>query len=202
VAPFAPYVAVLIGMYGLHSAWAAVFGYHLSMALVLTLDGYWAQARRLGAGGPAWLRAGGALFGIGGGAALYLLWPWLGVPAGFGRTLAQLGLTEAAWPLFLVYFCAVNPALEELYWRGYLHHPSRRLIPNDLLFAGYHLLVLAGYFAWPWLIAVFIGLTAAAWLWRQLARHTGGLLVPYLSHVAADAGIMGAVYVLVVVRAG
>ena len=35
MAPFAPYLAVIIGLFAFDNAWVAVFGYHAMMALVL-----------------------------------------------------------------------------------------------------------------------------------------------------------------------
>ncbi len=181
-APCLPYLAVLIGMYGLHSAWAAVGIYHLGMAVVIR--GQW-RVRRT----SPWrvlLALGG---GIGAGAALYVCWPFM-APAGFGARLAHFGLTPAAWPWFFGYFVVMNGWLEEGCWRGLLGSPARGVTWYDLLFAGYHLLVLAPFIYGPWLPAALIVLTGAGWLWRQVARMDGSLTLPILSHFAADLGIM------------
>jgi len=199
-APFVPYLAVLAGMFLLHSAWAAVALYHLGMALVLHLDRGWDHARKLGKGAQPFNLAAASLFGLSGGALLYALWPLLGVPPEAGESLAVLGITKAAWPAFIAYFCLINPWLEEIYWRGYLGDSAIRPILNDALFAGYHVLVLASFVRWPWLIAVLAGLMVAGWLWRQQARRTGGLLAPMISHFLADAGVFVAVYYLVIMR--
>ena len=197
VAPFVPYLAVIIGIFGLRSAWGAVFGYHLGMALVLSLDRGWRGARGLGRGmQPLHLTATG-LFGFSGGVLLFLCWPLLGLPANFNLQLAGLGLSAVTWPVFLIYFCAVNPIMEEVYWRGYLGDASRRPVWNDLLFAGYHLLVLAPFVWWPWLGVALVALFSAGWLWRQQARLTNGLLVPLVSHGIADLAIMLTVYLYV-----
>lgn len=194
VAPFVPYLAVVGGMFGLRNAWAAVFGYHLGMALVLALDRRCGDARQLGTG-MQWLNfSATALFGISGGVILYLCWPFLGLPPGFNEQLAKLGISAATWPYFLAYFCLVNPWLEEVYWRGYLADASVKPVWNDLLFAGYHLLVLAPFVQWLWLLPMLGGLVLAGWLWRRQACHTGGLLIPLASHFLADTAIMLTVY--------
>lgn len=181
-------------MYLLRNAWAAVLLYHLGMAGVLLAERRWGEARKLGAGLQPLHLAGTGAFGLSGGVLLYLLWPLLGLPAGFADALAHLGITKAAWPLFLAYFCAVNPWLEEVYWRGFLGDDAARPIPNDALFAGYHVLVMAGFVWWPWLIVAMFGLTGAGWLWRQQSHLARGLLVPAVSHLLADAAILLTVY--------
>jgi len=199
-APYAPYLAVLVGMYLFHSAWAAVLLYHLGMALVLTLGRGWGALRGLGAGRQPLGLAATSLFGVSGGVLLYVLWPLLGVPPGVGASLAHLGITQTAWPAFIAYFCLVNPWLEEIYWRGYLGDSAARPVPNDVLFAGYHVLVLASFIRWPWLLAVLVVLAGAGWLWRQQARRTGGLLASAVSHFLADTGVFLTVYLLVIRR--
>ena len=69
-------------------------------------------------------------------------------------------------------------------------------MPNDFLFAGYHLLVLVLFLEWIWILPALGVLLAAGWFWRQLRRRQGGLLLPVVSHMAADGGIMGVVYLL------
>jgi membrane protease YdiL (CAAX protease family) len=95
--------------------------------------------------------------------------------------------------VFIVYAIAVNPLLEESYWRGYLGSPAKNITVNDLLFAGYHLLVIGGNIGVIWLIAVFCGLTAAAWFWRQINRINGGLLLSVVFHIAADTSVFLAI---------
>jgi hypothetical protein len=194
LAPFLPYLAVLCGLYWLHSAWVAVLLYHLGIVVMLSGEKQWAHGRTLFAGYAPWQVPATALGGIGAGAVLYLLWPLLGMPAAFGGKLAGFGLTSSLWPFFFGYFILVNPWLEELYWRAYLGHSSLRPAWNDLCFAGYHLLVLAFFVRWPWLLLTLCALVAVAWIWRQLARQQHGLCAPMLSHVFADAGTMAVIY--------
>ena len=195
-APAIPYLAVLIGLYGLRNAWVAVLGYHLGMVVILALEKKWLRVHALGEGSVRWQLAVALLSGVGVGIAFYLCWPLFGVSGEIGARLAQVCVTPAAWPAFILYFVLVNPVLEELFWRGHLASTSRRIIWQDVLFAGYHLLVMAYFVRWPWLLVALLALTATAWLWRQLAHRNNGLLVPFVAHAAADAGIMAAVYVI------
>jgi hypothetical protein len=134
------------------------------------------------------------VIGAGGGVLLYLLWPLLSVPQGIDIYLHSIGLKATTWPYFIAYYILVNPVLEEYYWRGHLGSRARRPIFNDFLFAGYHLIVLAGNISLFWLIAMFLVLCATAYYWRQLSRNTGGLLAATLSHGAADITVILAIF--------
>lgn len=198
LAPFVPYPAMLLGLFYFHSVWIAAMGYHLGMLVFLALDRdrlyRWALASRQ----HPWRVMAAVVGGATGGILLYLCWPLLGVSPEIGSDLARLGLTATTWPVFIIYFCAVNPWLEEWYWRGYLGTASRTLSGNDALFAGYHILVILPYVPWPWLVVSLLLLTGVGWGWRQEARLSGGLLTPMVSHALADLGVILAIYALVV----
>jgi hypothetical protein len=198
IAPLIPYLAVGLGLFGAHNAWVAMLGYHLGMFLVLYWERQWYLARNLMKGGHAPLLFIVTLASAAGGLLLYELAPLLGLPQELGASLAQLGFKESGWLAFILYFSAINAWLEELYWRGYLGNPTISLILTDFWFAGYHLLVLAAYVAWPWLVLAFIALASVAWLWRQITRLSQGLLVSTVSHLVADASVILAIYMLAV----
>jgi len=190
IAPLLPYVAVLLGLYVLHSAWTAVLLYHMGMILTL-------MVRRRD--WPRWFRGWStgwaitlALMGALGGEAFCLLWPVLGL-GGLKFELARLGLTGPGLVIFLWYFAIAGSWLEEAYWRGLLFRSSRGLVLRDVLFAGYHVLVLRLFLDWPWVLVSAVTLTITAWIWRQVARRCGGMVVPGLSHLTADVGIVLAV---------
>jgi len=189
-------LAVVVGMFGLHNAWVAAIGYHVGMMAMLTFDGGWGHARTLLDGRPRWRALAVLPLGLACGWLVYLCWPIFNVSSQFGASLGHLGITTASWPLFIAYFCVVNPWLEELYWRGYQGSASRRPVWNDLFFGGYHILVLAYFMPWPWLIIALLILSSTGWLWRQESRLSKGLLVPTASHFAADASIIIAVYLI------
>ena len=134
------------------------------------------------------------MIGACGGLLLYLLWPLLSIPPDINIQLQNIGLTAATWPYFILYFILVNPWIEEYYWRGYLGSESKYILPVDLFFAGYHVMVLAGKVDFIWLIAVFATLSFAAWLWRQANRISLGLLPSLASHMAADITIIFTIY--------
>jgi membrane protease YdiL (CAAX protease family) len=129
-----------------------------------------------------------------GGLLLYLLWPLLGIPGTINMFLQQIGLTQAVWPYFIAYFILFNPWLEEFYWRGYLSRQSKRITLNDVLFSGYHLIVMAGKINTVWLIIVFVILILASWFWRLVNTRTQGLAPSLISHIVADASIIFTIY--------
>jgi membrane protease YdiL (CAAX protease family) len=113
-----------------------------------------------------------------------------------GAELANMGLQNTPWLLFIFYYFIVNPILEELFWRGYLGSPNLKPAGSDFWYAGYHVLILVLFVDWPWIVLSFVTLVGAGWTWRQLARIYNGLTIPIVSHAAADAGIIGAVFFL------
>ena len=196
VAPLIPYVAVGIGLLLLKNAWVAMIGYHAGMCAMITLERRWYLASDLFKGAQSRLLALSVLVGSMSGLVLYNIWPWIGVNTNLNVVLVDYGLSGSGWLLFIAYFCFVNPWLEELYWRGYLGNPALFPTRTDLWFAGYHPMVLAGLIATNWAILTLAVLVIAAWFWRQLARAGKGLMMPAISHFAADASIVLTVYAL------
>lgn len=90
-----------------------------------------------------------------------------------GASLVGLGLEGWGWLAFVAYYSLVTPWLEELFWRGWYPTVVGQGIMADLLFAGYHLLVVALFIGWPWVVLCFAVLTATAFVWRLVARREG-----------------------------
>ena len=196
-APLIPYVAVILGVHVLSSAWASILAYHAGILLVLSISRGWrlgpAPRSRRSLIALVILIVGAALVGP----VVYGLWPTMRLDGlAIESELAGLGLTGAVWAAFIVYYFTVNPVLEEMFWRGALGSESVRPAVNDGWFAGYHLLVLIEFVAAPWVVLGFLGLLATAWFWRQLVREFGGLAIPIVSHAAADASLILAIHAL------
>jgi len=195
--PLIPYLAMVLGLYALESAWASFVIYHGLVLAVLLGQKDRPHWRSLRAGWDPGLGLGAILFGLTGGVTLYLLAPLAKVDAALlAPALDRLGLHGTSWFFFVVYHALVNPWFEEVFWRGKLGDESSRPVFTDALFAGYHVLVLVLFLDWPWVVLSFVILTAAGWLWRQLRARCRGLLVPVISHMAADASIMAVAFVL------
>ena len=196
VAPLAPYPAMVLGMVVLHNAWAAILIYHASMILIMAFSTSGITVKQFFYSRRTRLPLLMALIGIGEGVLVRVLWQYLSIPSDLANYLYTIGLTETTWPWFLVYFIVVNAALEEYYWRGFLGNSSRSPVLNDLWYSGYHVIVLAGKMNWLWLVAIFIVLAGAAWLWRQMNHWSRGLLPSLTFHFTADASIMLTVYLM------
>jgi hypothetical protein len=66
-----------------------------------------------------------------------------------------------------------------------------------VFFGGYHVLVLAYFIPWSWGLLVAALLVLVAWVWRTVATRLGGLLIPALTHLAADASVILSVHALI-----
>jgi membrane protease YdiL (CAAX protease family) len=196
LAPLIPYVAVAIGLYGFGSAWAAMGLYHAGALTVVA----WAGRRKpvaARAAQRAWTIPAAVVFATGG-IILYLLWPYAFADGrGIAARLAAYGVSRGTWPFLAAYFCLINSTAEELFWRGYLGSDCKRPVANDLLFAGYHVLVLLAFVGPLYAVPVFGACAFAGWLWRMMRASTGSLVIPLLTHVIADLSIAIAVHLRV-----
>jgi membrane protease YdiL (CAAX protease family) len=107
-----------------------------------------------------------------------------------------VGLEGGSWWAFVAWYVVANPLLEEIYWRGWLGSGSAAPVPNDVLFAGYHAVVLVLFIGWSWILVCFVTLVLAAWLWRRIAARTGGLAVCVAAHLVADASVIASAVIL------
>ncbi|MCB0181147.1 MAG: CPBP family intramembrane metalloprotease [Anaerolineae bacterium] len=197
IAPIIPYVAVLMGLFIFQSAWVSIALYHLGMIIVLWFTRSWYLGQPIKTWHDVIVLIFMIFISFTAGVFIYWLWPLLKLAELLLTTeLSDLGLSGLPWLIFIVYYFTVNPILEELFWRGYLGSPSHFVVLNDIWFAGYHVLVLLSFIQAGWIVFSFLILVGTAWLWRQLARRHRGLIIPIASHAAADASIIGAVYLL------
>lgn len=192
--PIIPYIAVGIGLLVFNNVWPAILGYHAGMIAVILLSNTRLPLKQVFQSKKSWIPVITLLIGAGSGILLFILWPFLSVPDTIQSHLQSIGLNEHTWPGFIAYFVTVNPLLEEYYWRGYLASATWRITLNDVFFSGYHLIVLAENIAIVWLAAVFLGLIAGAWFWRQMNRYNEGLLASVVSHLAADITVILTIY--------
>lgn len=106
--------------------------------------------------------------------------------------------------LLLIVLVLLNPILEEIYWRGYLHYRTgqapgsiRSLLLTSLWFTTYHLVVILPIFHWPFSALAALAIYAAGVLWGWIRNRSHSLLAPIMSHMLADLGIV-IIYILYV----
>jgi membrane protease YdiL (CAAX protease family) len=190
LAPILPYFAVWAGLFLFKSAWLSLLGFHTAILLVLAIARPNIPIKILfQSKNKKWILASLLLCG-GSGLGLYFLWNIFGIANDLPAQLRSIGLTSSSWPIFIAYFTLVNPFLEEYFWRAYLGSDSRGFYIGDLIFAGYHALILINKVFAPSIIFALACLTFIGWFWRQTYREDGGLLAPVLGHMAADFTIL------------
>jgi hypothetical protein len=194
ISPLVPYLTISLGLFVFHNVWIAVVGYHLGAIIVVVLTRSYLSPSHLFRSNNIKTPIISALICGCGGILLYVLWPFLVIQSELNSYLQSIGFTEKMWPFLLVYLICLNPLIEEYYWRGSLGSDKKRIILNDILFAGYHILILAGIIGVIWSILAFLILIFAAWFWRQINRLSLGLLPSIASHFMADTSIMLMIY--------
>ncbi len=183
----APYVAVIVFWCVLGNAWLAILAYHGQIL-------WWARGSFPALRRPKWDRLAWMLLPAAmAGPAVYYILP-LVARVDLATWLGDHRLAGASLAAMVVYFGLVHPLLEQVHWA-----PLREKTPfAHVAFAGYHLLVLYTLLPVPWLAACFVVLAGAPFAWQQLERRTGSLVLPVISHMLADFGIVMAAWLLAV----
>ncbi|NOH01243.1 MAG: CPBP family intramembrane metalloprotease [Chloroflexi bacterium] len=194
IAPILPYLAVWAGFFMFNNAWLTLLGFHLAILLTLL----WLRpALRIGTlfktTKPKYIVVS-LLVGASSGIGLYFLWDVFSAAKDLREQLLRLDLNPSTWAGFIAYFSLVNPFIEEYFWRGALGSVSRQLYVGDLVYAGYHVLVVWDKVPAYSILIMLAALVFAGWFWRQVSRKDGGLFAPALGHMAADFSILMTVY--------
>jgi membrane protease YdiL (CAAX protease family) len=193
LAPILPYLAVWAGLFLFKSAWFALIGFHVAILFVLVIARPNIPISVLfKSKHPKWILATVLLCGSGG-LGLYFLWDIFGIANDLPAQLQSSGLTSS-WPVFIAYFALLNPFIEEYFWRAYLGSATKSFYISDLLYAGFHGLVLTSKVHPISILFALTCLTFIGWLWRQVYREDSGLLAPVLGHMAADFTILLTIY--------
>jgi len=194
LAPAPAYLAVGIGLLVFHSAWGALFGFHAAIIISLLFTKPKLPPSILFKHRNARRTLLCILLCGSSGVTLYFFWDGFGFAGDLPGQMEMLGLNTSNWWVFIAYFVSVNPLVEEYFWRGYLGGKSKSLHTSDVLYSGFHGLILINKV--PILtIACALGLlVAVGWFWRQIYREESGLLTPVLGHMAADFTILVAVF--------
>jgi hypothetical protein len=192
--PILPYLAVWAGLFLFKSAWLTLVGFHVAILLALAVVRPTTPINiLLKSKSSKWILIS-VIFCSTSGIGLYFLWNVFGIAHNLPAQLQVIGLNSSSWFAFIAYFSLVNPWVEEYFWRSVLGSESKKLHIGDVIFAGYHALVLWGrVHPLSILFAVTI-LISAGWLWRQFLREDEGLLAAVLGHMVADFSILVVIY--------
>ncbi len=197
LAALVPYIAVWVGMYVFHSGWLAVLLYHLGVVAFLLYRKPAGLGQRMRAGVKLPILIPAVLACAMAGPVVYFMWPWFAVSdAALPEWMAHYGLTGWSWLLLMPYFSLVHPVFEEIHWREISPERVTGICWQDLLFAGYHVLVLFQVMDWPWLFLVFGILSGSSVFWRWAAARFGGYGLSVLTHAVADASVVVGVWLL------
>jgi len=192
--PILPYLAIWAGLFLFKNAWLTLLGFHAAILLALAVARPSLPINILfKSKSTRWVLIS-VLIGSTSGIGLYFLWDVFGVAPNLPARLESIGLNSASWFVFIAYFSLINPFIEEYFWRGALGSDSKKLSLGDVIFAGYHVLVLWGRVHPLSILFAVIILTSAGWIWRQISREDGGLLAAVLGHAVADFSILMVIY--------
>jgi len=201
ISPVTPYLAVALGLYVIGNGWITFTIYHAGLISFILLSGQGKIFKEISCG---WNFRVGVISIICGsliGPLLYFLWPLISTdPDRLSAQLKALELYGTGWIIFIIIFVAVNPILEEVFWRRFLkgNWQNKEKLPwiVDVIFAGYHLPVLAFFIKPAYLILAFAVICMGGWTWRWLSRRLDGMAVPIASHIATDISIVIAVQMI------
>jgi membrane protease YdiL (CAAX protease family) len=192
-----PFVAVALGLYAFHSAWAALGLYHTGALAVMLARRDRSAFRRLVAGFRPVSAVGWTVLGLLLGPLIYFVWPRVDPAATHvSEILRSMGLSGPSWYAFMAYYGLIHPGIEEAFWRGHIAPRMSRPWMSDVAFGAYHILAITRYQPAPAAALSVAGLAIVGHAWRRLDRSSGGLAMPWLCHSAADCSFGVAVQAL------
>ncbi len=186
-----PYIAVALGLYLFENAFLSLLLYHVGMIIPIVLYRKNIEWKKLILFNRKWL----AIIVVGicfiSGIVISSFWETVKIPSlDLLEKMTQYKLIGVSKILFLIYFSTVHPILEELYWRFVITPRSKLITLYELLFAGYHMLVVRLFVQAEYVIVTFVGLIIMARFWRFLRENLSENFLVFLSHLIADFSIM------------
>lgn len=194
-----PTLVVAVAMLPIRHGWLAMFAFHgvmLSALIVHRRRLDWRMLYRRPSGLSLTIHLAAAavtipLFSV-------AVFAYAHSHGGYGELLdAQLSryhIPAASRPWFAVQLCALNPLLEELFWRGLFFSNRKRPAATDFCYAAFHYFALLPFMPAMQAAIGTLALVGFGYALRQLARQqNGSLVLPLLWHALGDAAIMAAI---------
>lgn len=180
---FAPYLAVALFWCIWPNAWLAILTYHaqiLAWNRPILREMHWPKHRV------------GILLAIPtalAGPMLYILLPVI-TRTELSTWLDSYHLSGSSLFLMIPYFGLIHPVLEQAHW----HSLREATAWSHPVFAGYHMIVLSSLLTLPWLMLCFGVLMGASFTWQLMAKRSGSVMLPAVSHILADLGVVVAAW--------
>ncbi|WP_426446726.1 CPBP family intramembrane glutamic endopeptidase [Paenibacillus sp. S-38] len=147
----------------------------------------------------------GALFFLVISAAMYLYHPFFFDRDHLHGLLLRWEFTGAFTGWLILILIAVNPLLEEIYWRGFMLRRLEGILPTgarvlvtSFFYALYHLGPLVPMMLWPANVLLTLPVFGAGVVWAVMRHRSGSLWGSAASHAIADMAIIG-VYLMYIV---
>lgn len=146
-------------------------------------------------GFPAALCLGAGVYGVilGG---YFLVRQWFDFSAIAGNLTANAGVTKENFLFVSLYISFINSLLEEFFFRGFvfinLKKTSTRpfaYVFSGLVFAGYHVAMMLGWFSPALFLLVMAGLTVGGMIFNYLNERLGTVYISWLVHMCANFAI-------------
>jgi membrane protease YdiL (CAAX protease family) len=113
------------------------------------------------------------------------------------QLLLEWGFSGSNVIWLILVLILVNPLLEELYWRDYVHNllknkigVPRTIITTSIFYSLYHFLSLIPMLNFPFSIIAVVPVFFAGIIWGYFRVKLNSIISPVISHVLADTGIM------------
>lgn len=193
-----PYITTYLGLYYFSNAWLAILAYHFVIIVSLVYKykdlskiSYSITSKKL--------LSLGIIITASASPIIYLLWDYIKLTdLDLVYMLERFHLTGSSSILFILYFFLVHPILEELYWRFVISYTPNQKIEYlfDILFAGYHILVLRLFIQLPFAILSFIILAIAGMSWGYIKERYNDYITIFITHAIADLLIILTVFII------
>lgn len=189
------FLAIVVGLYVFKSASVAIGSYYFVIVCVVAMCSPVDLFKSLFVGWHS--RAVIIFVGVTAmvGPAILFFWPRAMLDGiVLSDMIGQYGIDAGAIGPFSMAAVIINPIMEEVYWRGCL--PGKTAGPGwvDVAFGACHVPILMLVIRPQFIVGVFIVLVCAGWAFRYIRLKTGGLLVSWIGHAVADAGIGWAIW--------